>query len=215
MDYAIVSDPPYGSFKNKLDYDQYTEGIEKLKALQNNTEVMVLCCNLRLLSDILRNIDLKPHALIVWDKRPFRRYISYGYPLRITELIIFLGESKHFEFRKSMEKNPPYNRSYFGDSMLVDGKKRENEFSYAMYEELWDDIPPVRNKTHPFQKPVKLIERIIDRISDKTVPIFDPFEGSGTTGQACANLNRLYKGEDKYFPILSKKAEKKGKRSLF
>jgi len=45
---------------------------------------------------------------------------------------------------------------------------------------------------HPTQKPIKLMEYLIDKTDGKT--IFDPFMGSGTTGVACANLGRKFIG---------------------
>lgn len=58
------------------------------------------------------------------------------------------------------------------------------------------------NKLHPTQKPVELIEKIIEcNIGDT---ILDPFMGSGTTGVACKNLGRSFIGielDPEYFTI--------------
>ena len=55
---------------------------------------------------------------------------------------------------------------------------------------------------HPTVKPVKLMSYLITLGSRKNDTIIDPFMGSGTTGVACANLNRSFIGieiEDKSF----------------
>ena len=55
---------------------------------------------------------------------------------------------------------------------------------------------------HPYEKPVKLMEYLIERSSAKT--IFDPFLGSGTTAVACKLLKRHYIGceiSEKYCKI--------------
>ena len=60
-----------------------------------------------------------------------------------------------------------------------------------------------KNKQHPTQKPVPLMEWCIDRAGKPDVTL-DPFMGSGTTGVACANLGRKFIGieiEPKYFDI--------------
>ena len=54
---------------------------------------------------------------------------------------------------------------------------------------------------HPSQKPIRLINALVDRVKGT---VFDPFMGSGTTGVACMNLNRKFIGieiEPKYFDI--------------
>ena len=58
-------------------------------------------------------------------------------------------------------------------------------------------------KTHPTQKPVRVMEWCLSFICDAET-ILDPFMGSGTTGVACANLGRKFIGieiERKYFDI--------------
>lgn len=65
------------------------------------------------------------------------------------------------------------------------------------------------NVNHPTEKPVGLIENLIDNTPDAEF-ICDPFMGSGTTGVACVNLGRKFIGielEPKYFDIACKRIE--------
>ena len=62
---------------------------------------------------------------------------------------------------------------------------------------------------HPTQKPVRLMEWSIDQLNSPQ-SILDPFMGSGTTGVACANLQRKFIGielERKYFDISCERIE--------
>lgn len=45
-------------------------------------------------------------------------------------------------------------------------------------------------KIHPTQKPVPLLERLIEIFTDKNDVVIDPCAGSGSTLLAAANLNR-------------------------
>ena len=59
---------------------------------------------------------------------------------------------------------------------------------------------------HPHEKPVKLMEYLVERSRGKT--ILDPFAGSGTTGVACKNLNRNYiliEKEPEYINIINQR----------
>lgn len=51
----------------------------------------------------------------------------------------------------------------------------------------FDNVTP---KVHPTQKPVPLLERIIEIFTDKGDVVIDPCAGSGTTLRAAANLQR-------------------------
>ena len=57
---------------------------------------------------------------------------------------------------------------------------------------------------HPSPKPIEAMEKLLIRLSDENQIILDPFMGSGTTGVACANLNRNFIGieiSEKYCAI--------------
>lgn len=57
---------------------------------------------------------------------------------------------------------------------------------------------------HPTQKPLEIIQRLIEKFSDENCVVLDPFLGSGTTAVACVNTNRNFIGielDEKYFKI--------------
>ena len=75
-------------------------------------------------------------------------------------------------------------------------------------------ITPVIKKSekvfgnHPTQKPIKIIERILLASSKKGDTVLDCFMGSGTTLEACINLNRKGIGieyEEEYYEIARKR----------
>ena len=66
---------------------------------------------------------------------------------------------------------------------------------------LWDDIPPVQaqaaeRRGYPTQKPLALLERIIQASSDPGDVVLDGFCGSGTTLIAAQKLGRRWLGID-------------------
>lgn len=59
-------------------------------------------------------------------------------------------------------------------------------------------------KVHPTQKPVELIERIVENATQEGQIVLDAFLGSGTTALACKNLNRGFIGfelQEKYYEV--------------
>ena len=66
------------------------------------------------------------------------------------------------------------------------------------------------NGGHPTQKPVEVMEWLINRLSNESDLILDPFMGSGSTGVACINTNRRFIGielDEDYFNIAKKRIE--------
>lgn len=65
-----------------------------------------------------------------------------------------------------------------------------------------------KNKVHPTEKPIDMLQVLIGNSSEENDIVLDPFMGSGTTGVACKNLNRNFIGielDDKYFDIAKKR----------
>ena len=65
-----------------------------------------------------------------------------------------------------------------------------------------------RNKLHPTEKPVELLEIMINNSSKENEIILDCFAGSGSLGSACKNLNRnciLIEQDEKYCQIASER----------
>jgi site-specific DNA-methyltransferase (adenine-specific) len=61
-----------------------------------------------------------------------------------------------------------------------------------------------RNKTHPTEKPVNLLEYLIETYTDEGDTVLDFCMGSGSTGVACQNTNRNFIGfelDENYFDI--------------
>lgn len=61
-----------------------------------------------------------------------------------------------------------------------------------------------KEQLHQNQKPVDLLQYLVEELSDSNNTILDPFMGSGSTGVACVNTNRNFIGmelDEKYFEI--------------
>ncbi len=69
---------------------------------------------------------------------------------------------------------------------LINGKRDSNIFKFSRTE----------NKFHPTEKPVLLMEYLIEKFSNKNEIVLDPFMGSGTTAIAALKSNRKYVGFD-------------------
>ena len=74
-------------------------------------------------------------------------------------------------------------------------------------------VPP-HKLIHPNEKPVKLLEFLIEKTTSQNATVLDCFMGSGSTGIACINTNRDFIGvelDEKYYKIAEeriKNAEK-------
>ena len=72
---------------------------------------------------------------------------------------------------------------------------------------------------HQTQKPVRLMERLINLVTDEGDTVLDSFSGSGSTALACQNLNRkfiAFEIDKEYFEIAQNRIkERQSQISLF
>ncbi len=116
---------------------------------------------------------------IIWYKVTPPPNLSCRYFTHSTETILWAarsGRSKHiFNYQEMKAENG--------------GKQMQS---------LWSITPPLKAEKrfgkHPTQKPLTLLERIVRSASNEGDLVVDPFNGSGTTGVACARQGRRYLG---------------------
>ena len=78
---------------------------------------------------------------------------------------------------------------------------------------VWDEpiIPTWAHKHHKNQKPLHLMARMIEFLTQPGDTILDPFMGSGTTGVACVQTGRNFIGieiDEGYYNIAKARIEK-------
>ena len=76
-------------------------------------------------------------------------------------------------------------------------------------------VPRIDGNHHPTEKPIELIEKLIEASTVVGEVILDPFSGSGTTGVACVELGRKFVGieiDPVYFDIACRRIEQAVKK---
>jgi site-specific DNA-methyltransferase (adenine-specific) len=72
----------------------------------------------------------------------------------------------------------------------------------------WETPIEQGERYHPTQKPIRLMQWLVSDFTNKGELILDPFCGSGTTGVACLNTERLFIGcemNETYFEAAQKR----------
>ena len=90
-------------------------------------------------------------------------------------------------------------RLYYTSSGMPRYKRYLDEMPGVPIQDIWSDIPPALGKQdlgYPTQKPLALLERIIEASSNPGDVVLDPFCGCGTTIAAAQKLDRRWIGID-------------------
>jgi len=115
-------------------------------------------------------------------------------------------------------KNSPITNMYYMDSheyIIFCRKGKAKRINNCGTKSVLNVDNP-RNKVHPTEKPVELMEILVNNSSQEGELVLDPFMGSGSTGVACVNTNRNFIGmelDEKYFKIAKERIERDKKLS--
>lgn len=113
----------------------------------------------------------------------------------------FHGVTKPWRFtQEKMLKFEAEGRIYAGSKVAQLKRYLDEQDGQALHE-LWDDIPPINPQAAermgwPTQKPLALLERIIQASSNPGDVVLDSFAGCGTTVVAAQGLGRRWIGID-------------------
>lgn len=126
--------------------------------------------------------------------RPNLKYVYKGYEPPEK------GWAVSLETMKQMDAD---GRVYFPDDKTkrLRRKRYLDELTGETVDTLWDDIPPINSQAqerlgYPTQKPLNLLERIINASTKPGDVVLDPFCGCGTSVEAAEKLNRQWLGID-------------------
>lgn len=189
---TIVTDNPYG-MKNNTDYRRFSGG-KKAHARR---------------ADGTGGVKYPP---VHGDSKPFDPE-----PFLLAKHVILWGFN-HFNQRVPnggalvwVKRKPEAFGSFLSDAEIAWEKGRQGVYCFTSYPQAM-----ARERYHPTQKPVDLMEWCVKRTEGE---VLDPFMGSGTTAVACLNLGRPFVGIEivpEYFEISCERAIRAvEQRSLF
>ncbi|MEU7913465.1 DNA methyltransferase [Microbispora bryophytorum] len=103
--------------------------------------------------------------------------------------------------RQKMEEFEAEGRLVYTSTGMPEFKRYLDEMPGVPLQDLWTDIDPINSKAaerlgYPTQKPLPLLERIVQSCSNEGDIVLDPFCGCGTTIDAAEKLKRRWIGID-------------------
>jgi hypothetical protein len=112
------------------------------------------------------------------------------------------SEGRYWAYsKKNMEKFERDGRLYYTRSGTPRLKQYLDEMPGVALQDIWGDISPISSRAaerlgYPTQKPLALLERIVQASSNPGDVVLDPFCGCGTTVAAAQKLGRRWIGID-------------------
>lgn len=202
---CILTDPPYCisrshqlGFSNMgragMDYGQWDYGFNQTEWIQDCVPLLkkggsiIIFNDWKNLSFVVQELEhcgCVVKDLLRWEKaNPMPRNVESRYVIDFECAVWAVKGKGKWTFNKP--KNVPYLKAVFKSGIVPGGK----------------------NRLHPTQKHLGVLEEIIKIHTNKDNTIFDPFSGSATTGLAALKLGRKFIGcevDENYFSKAQKR----------
>lgn len=210
----------------KREYEKREDGIEYLKGTKHQTLHGVLHDSITYTRQgkLFKHNDIKfedwlPEVYRVL-KQDTHCYIMIN-PRNLAELQT-KAEKAGFKFQQILiwvKNNSTPNRYYLNsyEMILMLRKGKAKNINHMGTKNILQINNIIGNKKHPTEKPVELMEILIDNSTGVRDVVLDPFMGSGSTGVACKKLGRDFIGmeiDEKYFKIAEERINEVDKLDL-
>ena len=200
----ICADLPYGTTANKWDsviplQELWTE-YERLLAPKGN--IILFGSGLFAFKLALSNEKLFRYDM-VWKKSKCGSPLTAKYmPMKKHEMVLVFGKSASY-YNPQMTVGTPYKRKWTPNKVnnmeygiagvVTNNTGTRHPITVLDYPQQWRR----QDQMHPTQKPVELLEWIVNSYSKENDVVMDNTMGSGTCGVACKKLNRNFIGMEK------------------
>ena len=207
---CIICDLPYGTtwqkWDNIISFDEIWKHYNRI--IRDNGAIVLFASQpftTKLIDSNIKNFKY----VWYWIKNIKGNYLNAKrQPLRqVEEIAVF---NKHNYFPQGLKEFNKMGRRGGGARITLQNYKDEwfqentNYPSNILYYDLDKD------KFHPTQKPVGLLEYLIKTYTNEGEVVLDNCMGSGSTGVACLNTNRKFIGielDENYFNIAKNRIE--------
>ena len=207
----ILCDLPYGTTKNKWDsvipFDLLWEQYERV--IKERGMIALTAAQPFATSLISSNMSMFKYDL-VWDKKMPTGFLNAKrQPLRRHELVLCFYKKmpKYNPIMREGKERSKGGRIYSLSDCYGNIKQAKEKGIYNLYYPtsiLEFSNANQKDKVHPTQKPLGLMDWLVETYTDKRETVLDNCMGSGSTGVACKNLNRKFIGielDETYFNI--------------
>ena len=220
----ILADPPYGTTACKWDTIIPFEPMwEQLKRITKKNGAIVLFGNEPFSSALrMSNIKMFKYDWYLEKNRATGFLNAKKMPLYKYEICSVFGykinyypQKRHCKPTKMQTNNTGSKSDCYGEIKWEKPEYSIRDFTYPDNRIEFKQV--LKNRQHPTQKPVSLMEYLIKTYTNEGETVLDFTMGSGTTGVACKNLGRKFIGielDHTYFEIAKNRIENTPERLL-
>jgi site-specific DNA-methyltransferase (adenine-specific) len=219
----VLCDPPYGTTACKWDavipFEPMWAGVKRV--LKKNGAAVFTASQPFTSALVMSNVSDFAHEW-VWNKRFAANFVqAKRQPLKDHEnvLVFGMGGRQPTYFPQMVERDKPIKKGGNKPTAAIPIRQTEAAIAFGAEGKEYAEKHPTTAASlqfssrdgrglHPTQKPVALMEYLVNTYTNEGEVVLDFTMGSGTTGVACMNTGRRFIGierDENYFAIAEKR----------
>ena len=200
---CVICDLPYGTtnchWDSKIDLQKLWE---ELLRIGKDTTPYFFCCDMKLAYLLIGSNTKMFKQDFVWNKDKISNPMlaKFGFGRSHENILVFYKKPPTYNYLKYHTKKridtPTLNINENNPDTCFYSRtltRMETIYTPRLPKSVLDFDKPTKRK-HPTEKPVPLLEHLIKYYTNEGDLVLDPTMGSGSTGEACRNLNRRFIG---------------------
>lgn len=214
---CVITDPPYNitdlAFEVAIDWQKWWAEIERIT--KPNAAIVMFSCQ-PFTTDLINSRRQFFRYDLIWKKSCPVGYLDANRrPLRVHEVILVFSRAGKgaFTYNPVMRKGKLHKRgdhaaAYYGKQKDISGTVPKSTSDEYYPTSVLEYSNGNYHSPHPTAKPVDLLRWLIKTYSNPDELVFDPFMGSGSTGEACLLEGRNFLGyelDKSYFDVAEKR----------
>ena len=209
----ILCDLPYGNTRNKWDSIIPLESLwEQYNRVIKDNGAIVLFSQQPFTSILVTSNRKYYRHEWIWEKEQGTGFLNAKkMPLKNHEnILVFYKKAPTYNPQMRLGFKPYKTKKGHHGSNYGQDKGALTESSGERYPLTVVKFSRDKDKLHPTQKPVELLEYLIKTYTNEGEVVLDNTMGSGSTGVACVNTNRNFIGielNEEYFNIAKERIE--------
>ena len=211
----VLCDLPYGKTHNAWDIPIDLSALwEQYRRIIKTNACVALFGQGAFCADLIESNRKMFRYDLIWHKNTHTGFLNANrMPLRCHEsILIFYQKLPPYHPQKTDGR--PYFRSHRKQGSVNYGKQGDNSTRNPTGRRMPQSIVTISKSTgrmlHPTEKPVTLLEWLIQTYTDEGAKVLDNCRGSGSTGEAALKTGRSFIGiekDEQYFKVASERLQ--------
>lgn len=191
----VIADPPYLHVKGGMKSKRLNVGVRDANSQIVTSMSDFGRAKIYEFLNTVKNKMVRVNMYVFCSKLQIVHYLNWAIENKLQyDVLFWYKDTTRMISTKFYASNIEYIVRIYGKGASLKKRVKENGKAKSELYQKFFIYPTPKVKVYEAQKPIEIIEKMVEVSSDPGDIVLDPYMGSGTTGVACKHLGRDFIG---------------------